>query len=58
MNIKKFLKEIDTIIERDPAAESRLGVMFLYPSFHIMIFYKIANTLWRYNLRFIARLFM
>ena len=58
MNIKNFLKEIDTIIERDPAAESRLGVIFLYPSFHIMIFYKIANTLWRYNLRFIARLIM
>jgi serine O-acetyltransferase len=58
MNIKKFLKEIDTIIERDPAAESRLGVMFLYPSFHVMIFYKTANILWRYNLRFIARLIM
>ena len=58
MNIKNFLKEIDTIIERDPAAESRLGVIFLYPSFHIMIFYKLANTLWRYNLRFIARLIM
>ena len=58
MNIKKFLREIDTIIERDPAAESRLGVIFLYPSFHIMIFYKLANTLWRYNLRFIARLIM
>ena len=58
MNIKKFLKEIDSIIERDPAAESRLGVIFLYPSFHIMIFYKLANILWRYNLRFIARLIM
>ena len=58
MNFKNFLKEIDTIIERDPAAESRLGVIFLYPSFHIMIFYKLANTLWRYNLRFIARLIM
>ena len=58
MNIKNFLKEIDTIIERDPAAESRLGVIFLYPSFHIMIFYKLGNTLWRYNLRFIARLIM
>jgi serine O-acetyltransferase len=58
MNIKKFLKEIDTIIERDPAAESRLGIMFLYPSFHVMIFYKTANILWRYNLRFIARFIM
>ena len=32
--------------------------MFLYPSFHVMIFYKTANILWRYNLRFIARFIM
>ncbi len=58
MNIKNFFKEIDSIIERDPAARSRLGVMFLYPSFHVMIFYKIGNILWRYNLKFLARLIM
>ena len=58
MKIKKFLEEIDSIIERDPAARSRLGVVFLYPSFHVMIFYKIANILWRYNVKFIARLMM
>ena len=58
MKIKKFLEYIDSIIERDPAARSRLGVIFLYPSFHVMIFYKIANTFWRYNLKFIARLIM
>ena len=58
MKIKNFIREIDSIIERDPAAESRLGVVFLYPSFHVMIFYKIANILWRYNLRFIARFIM
>ena len=58
MKIKKFLEEIDSIIERDPAARSRLGVIFLYPSFHVMIFYKVANILWRYNLKFISRLIM
>ena len=58
MNIKNFFKEIDSIIERDPAAGSRLGVIFLYPSFHVMIFYKIGNILWRYNLKFLARLLM
>ena len=58
MNIKNFFKEIDSIIERDPAAGSRLGVIFLYPSFHVMFFYKIANILWRYNLKFLARLIM
>ena len=58
MNIKNFFKEIDSIIERDPAAGSRLGVIFLYPSFHVLIFYKIGNILWRYNLKFLARLIM
>ena len=58
MNIKNFFKEIDSIIERDPAAGSRLGVIFLYPSFHAMLFYKIGNVFWRYNLKFLARLIM
>ena len=58
MNIKNFFKEVDSIIERDPAAGSRLGVIFLYPSFHVMFFYKIGNILWRYNLKFLARLIM
>ena len=58
MNIKNFFKEIDSIIERDPAAGSRFGVIFLYPSFHVMLFYKIGNVLWRYNLKFLARLIM
>ena len=58
MNIKNFFNEIDSIIERDPAAGSRLGVIFLYPSFHVMFFYKIGNVFWRYNLKFLARLIM
>lgn len=58
MNIKNFFSEIDSIIERDPAAKSRLGVVFLYPSFHVMLFYKIANVFWIYNIKFLARLIM
>ena len=58
MNIKNFFNEIDSIIERDPAAGTRLGVIFLYPSFHVMFFYKIGNVFWRYNLKFLARLIM
>ena len=58
MSINNFFKEIDSIIARDPAAGSRWGVIFLYPSFHVMIFYKIGNAFWRYNLKFLARLIM
>ena len=53
MIYKKFLNEIDSIIERDPAAGSRIGVILLYPSFHVMFFYKFGNILWRYNLKFL-----
>ena len=45
MNIKNFFNEIDSIIERDPAAGSRIGVIFLYPSFHVMIFYKNGDII-------------
>ena len=55
---KNLIQEIDSIIERDPAAGSRFGVVFLYPSFHVMAFYKIGNIFWRYNLKFISRLIM
>ena len=58
MSINNFFKEIDSIIARDPAAGSRWGVIFLYPSFHAMIFYKIGNAFWRYNFKFLARLIM
>ena len=58
MIYKNFLNEIDSIIQRDPAAGSRIGVILLYPSFHVMFFYKIGNFFWRYNLKFIARMIM
>ena len=58
MIFKNFLSEIDSIIERDPAAGSRFGVIFLYPTFHVMLFYKIGNIFWRYNLKFFARMIM
>ena len=58
MNIKYIFDAIDSIIDRDPAAGSRLGVIFLYPSLHVMFFFRIANVFWRYNLKFIARMIM
>jgi serine O-acetyltransferase len=58
MFFKEFLKQIDSIIERDPAAGGRFGVVFLYPTFHVMFFYKIGNIFWRYNLKFFARMIM
>ena len=46
------------ILERDPAAGSRVAAMFLYPSFQVMLAYRIANPLWRVGARFPARFIM
>lgn len=40
---------------RDPAARSRLEIIFSYPGFHILFFYRIAACLWRHRLYFLAR---
>ena len=40
---EKLKAEIDTIIERDPAAKSRLEVFFLYPSFKAVRAYRRAH---------------
>ena len=58
MIFKKLIEEIDAIIDRDPAASSRLGVIFLYPSFHILFLYRISNFLWGLRLKFFARFIM
>ena len=58
MIFNKLIEEIDAIIDRDPAASSRLGVIFLYPSFHIFFLYKISNFMWGLRLKFLARFTM
>lgn len=51
----KFLKEeIKVIYERDPAIKTPLEV-FLYPSFHAILNYRISNWFYRRGRYFIAR---
>ena len=40
---------------RDPAARSKLEVFLLYPGVHAIIYHRMANWLYRHNLRFLAR---
>ncbi|MEM7197942.1 MAG: serine O-acetyltransferase [Pseudomonadota bacterium] len=54
---KAIITEIDSIITRDPAANSRWEVFWCYPSFHAMLFYRVAHKLWVRNWRIAARLF-
>ena len=40
---------------RDPAARSKLEIFLLYPGVHAIIYHRMANWLYRHNLRFLAR---
>lgn len=55
MIFKRLSEEIDSFIARDPAARSRLEVVLLYPGFHAILVYRMANWLWRRNFRFLGR---
>lgn len=49
-------EDIDAIMDRDPAARSRIEVIFCYPGFHALLMHRLANFAWRNGLRFLGRL--
>ena len=52
---KTMKADIDAMIERDPAARSRLEVALFYPAFHALISYRGAHWLWERNWTLMAR---
>ncbi len=47
MIFKGIQEDIDAILERDPAARSRLEVWLCYSGLHALIVYRVAHALWR-----------
>jgi serine O-acetyltransferase len=56
MFFKILIDEIDSMMARDPAARSRVDVVFSYPGFHAMMIYRMTHQLWRWRLLFLGRL--
>lgn len=56
--MRGFIDELRSIRERDPAAGGLLGLMFLTPSVHVMLAYRLGHRLWRWRMRFLARFTM
>lgn len=48
--------DIDSILERDPAARSGLEVVLCYPGLWAVWFHRVSNKLWRAGLRLAARI--
>jgi serine O-acetyltransferase len=47
--------DIASVMERDPAARSRLEVFLVYSGLHAIWLYRIAHWLWTHSVRFPAR---
>ena len=52
---KTLREDINAIMERDPAARSKLEVFFLYSGFKAVRSHRRANWCFRHNLKFLAR---
>lgn len=55
MFFKSFSDDITAFLERDPAAKSRFEVILCYPGLHALVFYRLANALWRRHWHVTAR---
>lgn len=49
-------RDTDSILDRDPAARSRLETMLTYPGLHAVWAYRVAHRLWEQDHRLAARL--
>lgn len=49
-------EDIRSVLERDPAARSRIEVLTCYPGLWAVWFYRLSHRLWRAKLRLLARM--
>ena len=54
--LARIKEDFQIVFERDPAARSVLEIVFCYPGFHAMLFYRIAHALWVRKMYFLGRL--
>ena len=52
---KRLREDIDSFMERDPAARSRMEVFLCYPGYHAILYYRFANKAWRSGWHLLAR---
>ena len=55
MNFKNLRDDIGAIMARDPAARSRLEVVFCYPGFHAVLLHRLAHGAWCRGWRLVGR---
>ena len=54
---KLILKDIDAVIQRDPATSSRTAAILCSSGLHAILFYRFNHYLWKKNFKLTARIF-
>lgn len=54
--LEQFKEDIACILERDPAARSKLEIVTCYPGLHAIWFHRLSSRLWRLRWYWLARL--
>ncbi|WP_045224527.1 serine O-acetyltransferase [Methyloterricola oryzae] len=54
--LKRLKDEFGSIFERDPAAQSYFEILTTYPGVHAVLMHRLNHRLWRFGLRWPARL--
>jgi serine O-acetyltransferase len=52
---KKLREDIDCILDRDPAARSRLEIVTCYPGFHAILVHRMAHRFWKSGWHWLGR---
>jgi serine O-acetyltransferase len=50
-----ILRDLDSVLERDPAARTRFEVFLVYPGLHAIWVHRITHWLWLHNLKLLGR---
>ena len=50
-----FKEDIQVVFDRDPAARNIWEILFTYPGFHALFFYRVAHLLWIKGLKGLGR---
>ena len=56
MVFKNIRDEIDSMMDRDPAARSRLEVVLTYPGFHAVMIHRLAHAAWARGWHLLGRM--
>ena len=53
--LNQLREDISCILERDPAARSRIEILTCYPGLHAILIHRLAHALWRRNWLWLGR---